>query len=89
MWKLREISDLQEIESKLLSLKGNVPSLLDMEVGINISNSPSAFDIVFSGYFKDSDALKEFEDDKFHKSVADWVTNHRETRHVVDYEVSE
>ncbi len=88
MWKLQNRQTAEEMKTALLSMKGNVPSLLDIEVGINFSASKSAYDIVFIGQFKDRAALHEFETDPFHKSVGERVDGLKENRHVVDFEIS-
>ncbi len=87
MWRLNDVDQANEMRSKLLSMSGNVPSLESIEVGINQSDSPAAFDIVFVGTFQNWAKLREFEADPFHKDVAVWVSNAKEIRHVVDFEI--
>jgi len=86
MWRLKNGSDAEEMKEALLSMKGNVSSLLDIEVGVNISSHKSAYDIVFIGTFADKGALLEFESDEFHKSVGGLVSKLRADRVVVEYE---
>lgn len=88
MWRLSNKNDVTEMKEKLNSLKEKVPSLIDVEVGINESLSESAFDIVFIGTFKSESCLRAFENDSYHKGIAEWVSEKRETRYVVDYEVN-
>jgi hypothetical protein len=87
MWRLKDQSQAETMRSKLLSMIGEVPSLEGIEVGINKSNSPAAFDIVFTGSFASWSALREFEVDPFHKVISAWVSNAADVRHVVDYEL--
>ncbi len=86
MWRLKNESDAEEMKEALLSMKGNVSSLSDIEVGVNMSSHKSAFDIVFIGTFADKDALLEFEEDEFHISVGGLVSKLRDGRVVVEYE---
>ena len=86
MWRLKNGSDAEEMKEALLSMKGNVSSLLDIEVGVNISSHKSAYDIVFIGTFADKDALLEFESDQLHVSVGSIVSKLRDERVVVEYE---
>ncbi|OUS26997.1 hypothetical protein A9Q99_17475 [Gammaproteobacteria bacterium 45_16_T64] len=86
MWRLHDKKDAEEMKTVLLTMKGNVPSLTDIEVGINISKHNAAYDIVFMGSFKNADALAEFETDEFHKSIGKFVNKVRESRVVVEYE---
>ncbi len=85
MWRLKNKEDSEKMKGALESMRGNVPSLLDFEVGINISESSSSFDIVFIATFEDKDALSEFRNDKFHMAVDEVVGKFREQRVVVDF----
>ena len=86
MWQLKNGNDAEEMKKALLSMKGNVNSLAEIEVGVNVSSHQSAYDIVFIGTFADKDALLEFESDEFHKSVGIVVSKLRDNRVVVEYE---
>ncbi len=87
MWRLNSSNDAAEMKTKLLSMSGNVSSLHHIEVGINKSKSLQAFDIVFTGTFVNWAALREFENDPFHKNIGSWVSNAKKERYVVDYEI--
>jgi len=86
MWRLKSVSDAEQMKKALLSMKGNVNSLSDIEVGINISTHKAAYDIVFIGTFSDKEALLEFESDGFHKTVGSLVSELRDHRVVVEFE---
>lgn len=87
MWRLKDQSEVNEMQARLLGMRGKVPSLDGVEVGINKSTSSAAFDIVFIGSFASWDSLREFENDPFHKMVGEWVSAAAGVRHVVDYEI--
>ena len=86
MWRLKNKSDAEEMKEALLSMKGNVHSLSDIEVGVNISPHKSAYDIVFIGTFADKESLLKFESDEFHLSIGGLVSKLRDDRVVVEYE---
>lgn len=86
MWRLKNRIYAEEMRDALLSMRGKVKSLSDIEVGVNISSHNSAYDIVFIGTFADKAALLEFESDEFHKSVGSLVSELRDNRIVVEYE---
>lgn len=91
MWRLKESEKEEKLlamKDALLSLYGRVPSLKAIEVGLNISCSHAAFDVVFIGSFADIEGLKSFELDPIHKEVAAFVSSMRDVRVVVDYEVA-
>ncbi len=85
VWKLHKADDAEQMKEALLSMKGKVSSLYDIEVGVNISEHASAFDIVFIGTFEDEAALKAFDVDPVHKDVGNLVQGLRESRVVVEY----
>lgn len=87
MWKLSCAEDASRMREVLLSMKGKISSLLDIEVGVNISEHQSAFDVVFIGTFENEDALRAFEIDPVHKSVGKFVDELRENRVVVEYRI--
>ena len=86
MWQLKSKKDANEMKTALLSMKGKVKYLSEIEVGINISTHKSAYDIVFIGTFTSREALEKFEVDIEHKKVSALVTKLRKNRVVIDYE---
>lgn len=85
VWKLHKAEDAERMKEALLSMKGEVPSLYDIEVGVNLSEHAEAFDIVFIGTFEDEAALRSFDGDPVHKDVGEQVRGLRESRVVVEY----
>lgn len=85
MWKLKDVSLASEMQTKLLSMQGQAKGLHNIEVGVNTSNHPSAYDIVFVGSFLDADALHEFENDPYHKEIGNYVASVRLDRKVVEF----
>ncbi len=53
----------------LLSMKGNVPTLRDIEVGIDFLHSPRSYDIHLSVLLDDANALNEYQNDEYHCNV--------------------
>ena len=85
--KKRNNSDIQAVADKLISMKGEIPSLIDMEVGINFSESNEAYDVLMIGTFKNREALLSYQQDPFHLKVKSFVEGQYESRAVVDYEL--
>ncbi len=86
MWKLKDGNQAEMMKEKLLSMRGRVQSLQDIEVGINKSPHASAYDIVFIGTFLDKSAVQNFEDDDYHKEVGKYVSSVKLDRKVVEFE---
>jgi len=89
LFKLKQpnSSDLQTAKNALRSMAGSVPSLSDIEVGVNFSESDEAYDLVLAMTFKDVTSLRQFEQDPFHLSVKKTMIELKENRVVVDYKI--
>ncbi len=75
------------MKEALTNLKNNAPSLLEVEVGINISEHKDAYDIVFIGCFATRSDLNDFDKDEAHGKVGDLVRKIKEHRTVIEYEI--
>jgi len=84
--KNHDTEDIKKVVDALQSMKGNVSSLMDIEVGVNLSDSAEAYDVVLIVTFKDIKSLRKYEQDPFHLSVKEIVVGLKENRAVVDYE---
>ncbi len=73
------------LKTMLLNLETKIKSLLNIEVGINISTKPSAFDIVLTADFKDENNLDNYRVHPEHIKVLDHLAVVMEKATVVDY----
>ncbi len=92
MWKLKEQAEgkskaenAQLIKEKLLALPAKIPEILKIEVGVNISSDPTAFDAVLVSEFADEAALKRYIEHPAHREAAAFVASVREGRAMADY----
>lgn len=94
MWKLKEraLGNKKEknallIKEKLEALNGKIPGLLKLEVGIDFSQTPDSSDIVLYSEFESREALNNYQSHPEHKAIIPFVSEAREERRVVDYEI--
>ena len=90
MWKFKdEVSeaDKQEMKRLLESLKGVVPSLIDIEIGVNVVESDAAKDMVLYSEFESVEDLIAYSGHPEHLKVVEFVKPLVCERTVVDYEV--
>lgn len=90
MWKFKdEVVDADKLEMKhrLESLKGVVPTLIDIEIGLDAVHSDASKDVVLYSEFESVQALKAYAEHPEHLKVVDFVKPLVCERHVVDYEV--
>ena len=72
----------------LLSMKGNVPMLIHVNVGIDFLHSERSYDIILETYFETKEDLDNYQNDPYHCNV---VKKHmhavRESSVAIDYEI--
>jgi len=91
MWKLRGETPEQrrqnanQLAESFHSLRGRVPGLLHLEIGIDTSGADYACDVVLYSEFASQAALEAYASHPEHLRVKREVGNLRIARHQVDY----
>lgn len=87
-FKLKKGESIDEAEKVLISMKSNVPEIIDIEVGKDFLKSVRSFDIALIVTLKDKKALDDYQSDAYHVSV---VKKHMhavvEKSIAIDYEI--
>lgn len=78
---------LNETKNVLMNLKGKIPELIDIEVGIDVVRSERSYDIALITTFESLDAMKAYQVHPLHVEVLKYIAEVRETVIAVDYEV--
>ncbi|MBQ4604964.1 MAG: Dabb family protein [Clostridia bacterium] len=87
-FKLKDnsLEECEKAKEVLLSMKGNVPQLRGIEVGIDFLHSERSYDLMLEVILDDEAALEDYQNDPYHCSV---VKSHmhavRESSIAVDY----
>ncbi len=76
-----------QIKRKLEGLKGIIPGLIAIEVGVDFSGTADSADLVLYSEFESREALGAYQAHPMHKEVMPFITAARCERRVVDYEV--
>ncbi len=90
MWKFKdEVAEADKLEMKrqLESLKGVVPSLVEIEVGMDVVGTPASMDMVLTTLFHSLSDLQAYAEDPAHLKVVEFVKPLVAQRALVDYEV--
>lgn len=94
LWTLREHAEGRsaqenalEMKARLEALRGLVPGLLHLEVGIDFSRTDSSADVALYSEFADREALAAYMTHPEHVAQAAFVNSVRVQRVVADYEV--
>ncbi|MBO7248494.1 MAG: Dabb family protein [Bacteroidales bacterium] len=92
MWKFKRGNGFDPKESamnmkeKLESLRGQIPGLISIEVGINMVESASAYDAVLVSQFESWQALEDYKVHPLHVPISNYCKAVRESRTRVDFE---
>jgi hypothetical protein len=92
-WKLKDEADghsKAEIASRLKhdleALRGAVPGVRAIEVGIDVNRSEAAYDVALYSVFSDAAALEAYQRHPKHQEIVKFLAGVRTARAVVDYE---
>ncbi|GAA0691231.1 MULTISPECIES: Dabb family protein [Clostridium] len=92
MWKLKDFSNgndknqnAQIIKERLEKLPEIIEEVSFLEVGIDISNTSSSYDVVLCSEFESEEKLKAYATHPEHLKVVEFITEVKEERIVVDY----
>ena len=53
----------------LLSMKGNVPLIRDIEVGVDFLHSSRSYDVILQVVLDDEKALEDYQNDQYHVDI--------------------
>ncbi len=90
MWKFKDgAAEAEKLEMKrqLEALKGTVPSLVDIEMGLDLSRKEASMDMVLYSEFQTLEDLAAYAVHPEHLKVVEFVKPLVCDRAVVDYEV--
>jgi hypothetical protein len=68
-FKLNEGESPEKAKEVLLSMKGNVPMLKGIEVGIDKLHSARSYDVILAVILDDMQALSDYQQDAYHVGV--------------------
>jgi hypothetical protein len=95
VWKLKDsaeggtkLENAQKVKNLLEGLRGKIPGLRHIEVGINFAHEANAGDIVLYSELDSRAALELYQSHPAHVAVKDFIMNVRSERQVIDYEVA-
>lgn len=89
VWRIAETADKPTIanRAKLLleGMRGKIPGLLHIEVGINFAAEETASDVVLYTELEDQAALERYQTHPVHETVKPLIKAMMNERRVVDY----
>ena len=85
--KFPDFSVAQEAKEKLMSMKGQIPQLQDIEVGIDFSRSLRSYDLALVTTFNTKEDLESYRVHPYHQEIVAWLKSQNTETKVVDYEI--
>jgi quinol monooxygenase YgiN len=91
MWNIRgdtpsaKAANIQKLQRGFEGLRGRIPGLRHLEVGVDASRVDYACDVVLYSEFDSQAALDAYATDPHHLRLKDELADLRSARHQVDY----
>jgi hypothetical protein len=87
LFKLKDRSpeNIARTRDRMLQIAGQIPALGSMTVGVNVIESPAAYDLALVETFESVDALHEYQAHPVHQALLKDVMPGYETFASVDY----
>ena len=95
MWNVRgatrdeKLANIEKLRASFLGLRGRIPGLLHLEIGVDASRVDYACDVVLVSDFASQAALDAYATHPEHLRVKQELGDLRTQRHQVDYPVQE
>jgi hypothetical protein len=95
MWDVRgatreeKLANIEQLKASFLGLRGRIPGLVHLEIGVDSSRVDYACDVVLVSDFSSQAALDAYATHPEHLRVKQELGTMRTHRHQVDYTVAE
>ena len=92
MWKFKPSDSMtpketaEDVKERYESLKGLIPRLIDIEVGVNRNDSATTYDAIMIADFESWKALADYKADTMRENVREYADRLAESRVRVEYE---
>lgn len=89
MWSLTDPGKAEDLKKSIESMNGKVPTLIQVEAGINFMEGDAACDLVLISTHKSREDLALYQDDPIHGVIKKLIGPAAVSRHAVDFETDE
>ena len=86
-FKFKDRENIAKAREMLLNLKGKIPQLLHLEVGVDVLHTERSYDLALVSKFNSLEDLQAYQIHPLHVEVAEYLATVREAVSAVDYEV--
>ena len=86
--KNNSLEEKNKAKEVLLSMKGNVPLIKDIQVGVDFLGSARSYDVILEVVLENKEALEAYQNDSYHCNVVKKQMHAvREASVAIDYEL--
>ena len=86
LFKLIDRRDAQKARDVMVGMKGKIPQLRHLEVGVDVLHSERSYDLALVTKFDSMEDMKAYQAHPVHVEVQKYMTSVRESSVTVDYE---
>ena len=94
-WKLKDFAEgvtkeqnALKVKAMLEDMRGKIPGMTVLEVGLNFETSDAASDVSLYTEFDNRESLAVYQNHPLHMKIKEFLLKVRTERRVVDYEAS-
>ena len=69
MWRYKNESDIETARKELEGMRGKIPSMFSIEIGVNFLIGPASYDLVLITEHEDRTVLDAYQADPVHRGV--------------------
>ncbi len=73
LFRFADLAVASECRDRMLAMKGRIPPLLDIEVGVDIVRSERSFDLALITRHDDLDGMQAYQVHPVHQELLGWV----------------
>ena len=85
LFRFPDLSVAAECRDRMLAMKGRIPALLDIEVGVDIVRSDRSFDLALITRHEDLDGMQAYQVHPVHQELLAWVKPRVQQAVAVDF----
>lgn len=86
LFKLIDRRDAQKARDVMVGMKGKIPQLRHLDVGVDVLHSERSYDLALVTKFDSMEDMKAYQAHPVHVEVLKYMTSVRESSVTVDYE---
>lgn len=85
-FKFKDKEDIKKAHDILLSMKGNVPQIIKLDVNIDFLHTKRSYDIILEVILNDKKALEDYQNDQYHCDIVkSFIHSASESSVSIDY----